>query len=584
MNQVALPTERYVRAAKLSDVKMSGCHVVYMEGHAIALFQHNDTIYAIDNRCPHMGFPLHKGTVKDGLLTCHWHHARFDLCSGGTFDLWADDVQSFPVDVRDDEVWVDLAAATDVRSQHLQRLKEGLEQNISLVIAKSAIALLDAGSDATEPIRSGIEFGTQYRQAGWGSGLTILACMGNLLPYLDTADRPRALYHGLAAVARDCAGSPPRFAVQPLPTATLELEMLKGWFRQFVEVRDSKGAERCLISAIRTNATPLQVADLLFAAATDHRYIDGGHTLDFTNKALEVLDRVGWQQAEIVLPSLVRGYTQAERKEESNAWRSPIDLVAILERAFDALPAALDAGQSQLGNGSDREALVAVVLGDDPGAIADALLTALREGCSVIELASAVVYAAALRIAQFNTSNDFMDWDTAHHSFTFAHAVHQGLCRVQSPELVRGIFDAAMSVYLNRFLNIPPAPLPKPEITTAQPEFLLQALPDLLDRQQQVDAAGTLVARYLQSGSDPERLLALLGHLLLREDRSFHTIQSMEAALQQYASLRGTPAATYILVAAVRYLAAHAPTVRSQGQTYAMAERLHRGDRVFEVS
>ena len=42
-----------------------------------------------------MGFPLHRGTVKDGILTCHWHHARFDLIGGGTFDQWAGDVQLF---------------------------------------------------------------------------------------------------------------------------------------------------------------------------------------------------------------------------------------------------------------------------------------------------------------------------------------------------------------------------------------------------------------------------------------------------------------------------------------------------------
>ena len=70
-----------------------------------------------------------------------------------------------------------------------------------------------------------------------------------------------------------------------------------------------------------------------------------------------------------------------------------------------------------------------------------------------------VVWAAALRIVQFPTSNEFRDWDTALHSFTFANAVEQGLRRSESPELVRGIFDAAMSVYLNRFLNVPAVPL-----------------------------------------------------------------------------------------------------------------------------
>ena len=36
----------------------------------------------------HMGFPLNRGSLEDGILTCHWHHARFELTSGCTFDLW----------------------------------------------------------------------------------------------------------------------------------------------------------------------------------------------------------------------------------------------------------------------------------------------------------------------------------------------------------------------------------------------------------------------------------------------------------------------------------------------------------------
>ncbi len=50
----------------------------------IALFAEGDCIYAINNPCPHIGFPLHRGTLREGLLTCHWHHARFDLPTGGT--------------------------------------------------------------------------------------------------------------------------------------------------------------------------------------------------------------------------------------------------------------------------------------------------------------------------------------------------------------------------------------------------------------------------------------------------------------------------------------------------------------------
>lgn len=97
-----------------------------------------------------------------------------------------------------------------------------------------------------------------------------------------------------------------------------------------------------------------------------------------------------------------------------------------------------------------------------------------------------------------------------------------------------------------------------------------------------MNQAGQIVARYLDSGGAPDRLLAMLGKLLLREDRDFHTIQTVETAFNQYKYLRGTEAGTHVLIAAVRYLAAHSPTVRAQGQTYEIAYRLHRGDRLFE--
>jgi hypothetical protein len=195
-----------------------------------------------------------------------------------------------------------------------------------------------------------------------------------------------------------------------------------------------------------------------------------------------------------------------------------------------------------------------------------------------------VAYAAALRVARFHTNNDFGDWDAAHHPFTFANAVHQGLRRVPSTELLRGVFDAAMSVFLNRFLNVPPARLPEPIARVGNVDEILKQLPELLDRQQQVNAAGQLVAQYLYSSGKPERLMAMLGKLMLRENRDFHVVQEMEAAFRQYSLLGHTPAGIHVLVAAARYLAAHAPTMRSQEQTYQMADRLHRGDRLFEES
>ena len=152
MSVQATSTSRFVPAASLDEVRRLGSLVTNADGVAVALFAHGEGIFALDNRCPHMGFPLHRGTVNDGILTCHWHHARFDLATGGTFDQWADDARVFPVETRDGTVWVDLSRAGHQVDYLAQRLRDGLERQLPLVVAKSVIGLDDSG--AQPPRRS----------------------------------------------------------------------------------------------------------------------------------------------------------------------------------------------------------------------------------------------------------------------------------------------------------------------------------------------------------------------------------------------------------------------------------------------
>src|SRR5215203_6555907 len=622
----------YVYAANTRDIEAAGgCLSVTVEKHTISIFLYDSKIYAVDNRCPHMGFPLNKGTVKDGILICHWHHARFDLMNGGTFDQWAGDVTSFLVEIRNgNEVWVDVSPpVVDTDSYHHNQtlVQNGLKHNLPLMIAKTVVAMLGKSRRNREDTNEkdndgllnafsvGLDFGSHYKQSGWGQGLTIHTCMMNMVPYLDAEDRPYALYHGLSAVAQECASMPPRFKMSPLPEPWPDLSTLKRWFRQFIESRDAQAAERCIVTAVRLGVDNRDIADMLFAAATDHRYLDIGHVLDFTNKALEALDTAGWDNnnnnkelVESVLSSLVSGYANAERMEESNSWRYPIDLIDILEKAFKKLPTALEDGrrireQSEKKKKWDqRNEPLTVLLGDDPQLIVNSLLDILSRGATEEELASIVAHAAALRIAHFHTRNEFSDWDTSLHTFTYANAVHQGLRRITTPELLRGVFDGAMRVYLNRFLNVPPVPLPKPrkmdKIGSSNsstfkdpPEMLLKEFLTLLDKQQQVNQTGELVMDYLSNYGKPDRLLAAIGKALLREDRNFHSIQMIEAVFRQYSlmSVRdddennsNNTTGAHLLVAAARYLAAHSPAMRSQGHTYQTANQLYHGEHLFE--
>src|SRR4029077_20919477 len=103
---------------------------------------------------------------------------------------------------------------------------------------------------------------------------------------------------------------------------------------------------------------------------------------------------------------------------------------------------------------SDHVALARELLGDDPQTIVGALKQALRAGAAPATLARSLAYAAALRVARFGNANEHADWETAHHVFTYANAVHQMLERSVSANTeaqvtaVRAVLHGAMALYL----------------------------------------------------------------------------------------------------------------------------------------
>ena len=570
-----------IRVGSIDELETGGCRVVTGGGHAIAVFHHDGRVYAVDNRCPHMGFPLDRGSVKDGILTCHWHNARFDLASGGTFNPFADDARSFPVTIVDGQVWVDPQPARRDETQHWSaRLRDGMEHNIRLVTAKSVLGLQAAGADYRAPLRIGADFGTTYTAAGWGAAMTILTSAANLLPHLDADDRPLALYQGLLHVARECAARPPRFVVDPLPTGETRPEVFKQWFRDFIDVRAEDAAERCLRTAIELELPSRHIADMIFAAATDHIYLDAGHTLDFANKAFELLDHIGWEHSSQTLTSLVHGMARARRSHELSAWRHPIDLASLVWQARAELPALLEQGRHATG-WDDEDILARAILGESAADILEAVKTALKSGATAEQLGSAVAYAAFLRMAHFHVSNEFGDWDTVHNTLTAANALHRALQRAPSPELLRGVFDVAMSIYLDRFLNMPAQRIPETGREPADGARLLAEIRERMDVRQQVEEVSHLVSRYLTASCEPDALVAALGRAMLNEDAGFHSFQIVDAGFSQYRQRRGTESGRHVLIGMARYLAAHAPTSRAVGQTYQIALRLHRGEELF---
>ena len=100
MAAIEVKRDARFEVCSMAELERDGPKVVTVEGRTVLVLLDQGKVYALDNRCPHMGFPLHRGTVRDGILTCHWHHAKFDLAGGCTFDPFADDVTAFHAEVR----------------------------------------------------------------------------------------------------------------------------------------------------------------------------------------------------------------------------------------------------------------------------------------------------------------------------------------------------------------------------------------------------------------------------------------------------------------------------------------------------
>jgi nitrite reductase/ring-hydroxylating ferredoxin subunit len=576
--------DRLIYVGKLTELEERTVLVVRGPDRPIAVFAHAGKVFAVDNRCPHLGFPLDRGTVEDGILTCHWHHARFDLASGCTFDLWADDVPRYDVIVDDGDVYVDPGGRHDnPREHYLRRLCEGLEQDIDLIQAKCIIGLLESRVETSQIVKEVALFGVANRD-DWTSGLTSLTALANLTPRLSRETAYLALCQGARRVASDCAGQPARRERRPLETSALDLATLMRWLRYWTLVRHRDGAERTLRTAIYGGATPPEIADLVFTAATDRVYAGTGHLVDFANKAFEALDLIGWEHAEEVLPSIVDQLVTSRGGDEQNAWRHPHDLVPALRAVEEQLPELLRRGSEK--RWDNVLGLSESLLGDNPFQIIDALKEAITAGARPEQLARALVYAAALRIARFGTANEFGDWITALHTFSYCHALDCVLRRTSSPQVLRGVFHGAMSVYLDRFLNIPPAPLPGDRRSLdnepRDADELLKRFLDLLDQRHEVEAAARIVARYLRLGHPVEPLIDTLTLVAVREDADFHTFQMLEAAVGQFERWPDCPERQHFLIAAARYLAAHCPTQRTQYQSARVALRLHRGDDLYE--
>lgn len=102
-----MPFQRLISVSRLN--RQGGTFVTHGD-HELAVFVlgEPDGVVVIDNACPHASGNLSGGTLGDGAVTCPWHEWRFDLRTGVCTQSDRARVARYPVEIRGDDVWVDV--------------------------------------------------------------------------------------------------------------------------------------------------------------------------------------------------------------------------------------------------------------------------------------------------------------------------------------------------------------------------------------------------------------------------------------------------------------------------------------------
>lgn len=94
-------------AGTIEDYAARGYLIVKVNRREICVVSDGVQFYALANSCSHMGSQIHRGDIANGIIVCPWHRARFELATGKTLDLYASDIASYGVTVKDGKIYVD---------------------------------------------------------------------------------------------------------------------------------------------------------------------------------------------------------------------------------------------------------------------------------------------------------------------------------------------------------------------------------------------------------------------------------------------------------------------------------------------
>ena len=391
-------------------------------------------MHALDHACPHEGYGLTQGTLDGNLLTCAWHNWKFRV-DDGVCVLGEEDVRAHPVTVRRDGslgVTLNEPDPAELRPRLMASLRRGIEHDYVGQVSRDVIRLLRADANPGELVWEAVAFGAPRADFGWGHSVASATDCLAMVDLYDGDQRALPIVQGIAGIAEVERDRP----VNELPDPVTELGGDPGAeFRRLVEAEDLAPAQALVRGAIHAGWSADELRPWFTAVISDH-LLSYGHGAIYTQKAFQLLDRLGWERADTVLPHLVPTIVYGTREDTLPYMRPFTKALAGVD--LDAL-SAVEADSSWRDDGRLQAALLD---GGDRAAPLRAAVEALRDGAGVDGVLDVVVDAVSDRMLRYDTAGelDFHDdfgWLDITHGITYANAARWHGAHRRHPDTIR---------------------------------------------------------------------------------------------------------------------------------------------------
>jgi nitrite reductase/ring-hydroxylating ferredoxin subunit len=410
------------RCGRLDELAIGAMKLARVHGRQIVLVRTSTGVHALDNACPHQGYGLATGTLTltpdtdgcpdaDALVTCLWHNWKFRT-SDGNCVLGEESVAAHSVRIVGGEIIVDVRVpgAVELRTVLWPSLRSAVERNYEGQIARDTTRLLLHGATPAELIAAGICIGAPKADYGIGHETAMAADCLAIAESRAGDDRVLPIVQALTGIAETTRDRQER--VVPARRADLDIA-------EAIAAEDVDGAMAAAVGALMSGRPADAICSSFIHAAASHHY-DYGHGAIYTQKAFELLDRIGWTHAIDVLPHLAAALAWGTREDTLPYMRKAQRTIA--DADLDAMAAASD----RRATGWRHDNLVAALL-DEQDAPMDACLAAVTAGAGVDGLLDAVSLAASHRLLRHSLEVEFdheepFGWLDITHALTFSNA------------------------------------------------------------------------------------------------------------------------------------------------------------------